>query len=121
MKVLVQEASVGYADLDKKGVPKSVDFATTPEQRQILDLIYSQERFGRPYIMAPETPTDRVAAMRKAFMDTFLDPAFLDEAKRMGLDVDPTPGDEVQKIVRKVYETPADIVEKAKAATLSPN
>ena len=120
VKVLVQEASVGYADLDKQGVPKSVDFAKTPEQRQILDLIYSQERFGRPYIMAPETPADRVAAMRKAFMDTFLDPAFLEEARRMGLDVDPTPGEEVQKIVRKVYETPPDIVEKAKASTLPP-
>ena len=120
VKVLVQEASVGYPDLDKQGTPKSVDFAKTPEQKQILDLIYSQEQFGRPYIMAPETPADRVAAMRKAFMETFRDPAFLAEARRMNLDVDPTPGEDVQALVRKVYATPPDIVEKAKKATEPP-
>jgi hypothetical protein len=55
--------------------------------------------------------------MRKAFMDTFRDPAFLAEAKRMNLDVDPMSGDDLQALVRKVYETPADVAELAKAAT----
>jgi tripartite-type tricarboxylate transporter receptor subunit TctC len=118
VRVLVQEASVGHPDLDRLGVPKTVDFAKTPEQRAVLDLVYSQERFGRPYIMAPETPTDRVAMMRKAFIDTFNDSAFLAEAKRMNLDVSPTTGEETQALVRKVFATPADIVEKAKAATM---
>jgi len=117
VKVLVQEASVGSPDLDKQGVPKSVDFARTPQERQVLDLVYSQERFGRPYIMASEAPAERIAAMRKAFMDTFRDPAFLAEAKRMNLDVDPMSGDDLQALVRKVYETPADVAELAKAAT----
>ena len=117
VKVLVQEASVGHPDLDKLGAPKSVDFAKTPEQRQILDLIYSQERFGRPYIMAPEVPADRVAAMRKAFMDTFKDPAFLAEAEKMKLEVGPSSGEDVQALVKKVFETPQDIVDKARKAT----
>ncbi len=117
VKVLVQEASVGCPDLDKQGVPKSVDFARTPQERQVLDLVYSQERFGRPYIMASEAPAERIVAMRKAFMDTFRDPAFLAEAKRMNLDVDPMSGDDLQALVRKVYETPADVAELAKAAT----
>ena len=84
-RVLVQEASVGHPDLDRMGVPKTVDFARMPEQRAVLDLVYSQERFGRPYIMAPETPADRVAVMRRAFADTFRDPAFLADARRMNL------------------------------------
>jgi len=117
---LVQETSVGHPDLDKLGVPKSVDFAKTPEQRAVLDLVYSQERFGRPYIMAPETPPDRVAAMRKAFMDTFHDPAFLDEAQRLNLEVSPTSGEETEALIHQVFATPADIVEKAKAATTPP-
>ena len=117
VKVLVQEASVGSPDLDKQGVPKSVDFARTPQERQVLDLVYSQERFGRPYIMAGEAPAERIAAMRKAFMDTFKDPAFIAEAKRMNLDVDPMSGEDLQALVRKVYETPADVAELAKAAT----
>ena len=101
-------------------MPKSVDFAKTPEQRQILELVYSQEQFGRPYIMAPETPADRVAALRAAFMETFRDPAFLAEARRMNLEVSPTSGEETQALVRKVFATPTDIVEKAKLATAAP-
>ncbi len=118
--ILVQETSVGHPDLDKLGVPKSVDFAKTPEQRQVLDLVYSQERFGRPYIMAPETPQDRVAAMRQAFMDTFHDPAFLADAARLDLEVSPSSGEETEALIHQVFATPADIVEKAKLATTPP-
>jgi tripartite-type tricarboxylate transporter receptor subunit TctC len=117
VKVLVQEASVGNPELDKLGAPKAVDFARTPQERQVLDLVYSQEQFGRPYIMASEVPAERVAAMRKAFMDTFRDPAFLAEAKKMNLDVDPMSGEDLQALVRRVYDTPQEIVERAKAAT----
>ena len=117
VKVLVQEASIGNAQLDKQGVPKSVDFARTPQEREVLDLVYSQERFGRPYIMASEVPVERIAAMRKAFMDTFRDPAFLAEAKKMNLDVDPMSGEDLQALVRRVYATSAEVVELAKAAT----
>ena len=116
-KVLVQEASIGNAELDKQGVPKSVDFARTPDERQVLDLVYSQERFGRPYIMASEVPVERIAAMRKAFMETFKDPAFIVEAKKMNLDVDPMSGEDLQALVRRVYETPPEVAERAKAAT----
>jgi tripartite-type tricarboxylate transporter receptor subunit TctC len=117
VKVLVQEASVGDPELDKLGAPKSVDFARTAAERQVLDLVYSQEQFGRPYIMAPEVPAERVAAMRKAFMDTFRDPVFLADAKKMNLDVDPMSGEDLQALVRKVFETPPDVAERAKAAT----
>ena len=48
VKVLVQESSVGHPDLNKMGIPLAVDFAKSPEQRQALDLVYSQEVFGRP-------------------------------------------------------------------------
>ena len=117
VKVLVQEASIGNPVLDQQGVPRSVDFARTPQERQVLDLIYSQERFGRPYIMAAEVPAERIAAMRKAFMDMFRDPAFIAEAKKMNLDVDPMSGEDLQALVRRVYATPAEVVELAKAAT----
>jgi tripartite-type tricarboxylate transporter receptor subunit TctC len=120
VRVLVQEASIGHPQLDAWGVPKAGDFAKTQEQRDILDLVYAQERFGRPYVMAPDAPAERVAAMRKAFMDTFHDPVFLAEAKKLNLDVDASSGDEVQALVKKVFATPQAIVEKAKEATAAP-
>jgi tripartite-type tricarboxylate transporter receptor subunit TctC len=116
VKPLVQESNVGYADLDKMGVPLTKQFARTPEQREILELVYTQTTFGRPYVVAPGVPAERVAALRQAFMETMTDPDLVAEAKRINVDIGPIPGDELQKLIAKVYATPSDIVEKAKAA-----
>ena len=117
VKVLVQEASVGNPDLDRQGVPKSVDFAGNAEERSALDLVYSQEQFGRPYVMAADVSADRLAAMRRAFMDAFKDPAFIAEAKKMNLDVEPMSGEDLQALVARVYDTPPQVVDRVKAAT----
>ena len=39
----------GHRDMDKMGVPLAIDFAKTDEDRKVMDLIYSQLMFGRPY------------------------------------------------------------------------
>jgi hypothetical protein len=116
VKVLVQEEVNGYPDLNKQKIPRSIDYAKSPEQRQILELAYSTEVFGRPYLMAAGVPQERVAAMRKAFMDTLNDPGFIADAKRMKLDVAPMSGSEVRKRVARAYATPADIVKKTRHA-----
>ena len=116
VKPLVQESNVGYPELDRMGVALSRDFAKTPEQKQILELVYSQTTFGRPYVVAPGVPQERVEALRKAFMATMTDPDLVAEAKRINLDIAPIPGEELQTLIAKLYATPQDIVEKARAA-----
>ena len=80
IRVIVQEHDKGNPEINKMGVPLAVDFATSPENRKIMELIYSSETFGRPYLMAPDVPADRVAALRKAFMETMADKELLAEA-----------------------------------------
>jgi len=116
VKMLVQESTVGHPDLNKAGVPRAVDFAKTPEDRQVLELVYSQGLFGRPYIVAPEVPKERVEALRKAFMAAMKDPNLIADAKKMNLEIDPMPGEEVQALVQKAYASPANVVERAKKA-----
>jgi tripartite-type tricarboxylate transporter receptor subunit TctC len=53
IRVLVQEHDKGHPALNKMGVPLAVDFAKSPENRRIMELIYSSETFGRPYMMPP--------------------------------------------------------------------
>ncbi len=116
IKVLAQEDSHGYPELNKQGIPLTRDFAKTEEQRQILDLIYSQTVFGRPYVVGPEVPKERVDALRRAFMATLNDPELKAEAKRIELDVDAIGGEELQAQLAKIYATPPAIVEKARRA-----
>ena len=116
ISILAQENLTGHAEMDRMGIPRTGDFAKTDEQRRILDIVYSQQLSSRPYFVAAEVPSDRVAALRKAFMDTWKDPDLLAEAGKMGLQIGPVSGEEVQAFLAKIYASPPDLLAKAKEA-----
>jgi len=68
------------------------------------------------YVVPPDVPPERLAALRQAFMATLRDPATLDDARRLRLQIDPTSGAEVQALIAKVFATPPRIVERLKRA-----
>lgn len=116
MKVIVQTHATGYPELNAKGVPLAASYAKTDEEKAILALFFSQSRFGRPYVLAPEVPAARATAMRKAFADTMADADFKGEAAKARLDVDAVPGADVQALVSKVYASPPQIIARTKQA-----
>ena len=116
VKVLAQENIDGHPDLNKQGVPRTIDFTKTPEQKQILELYYSQETFGRPYMMGAGVPKDRVEAVRAAFAATMKDPDLLGEAAKLNLDVDALDGQQLQAIVEKISNVDPAVIEKTKKA-----
>jgi len=117
-KVIVQETNKGHPLLDSLHIPLTYSFAKTDEQRQVMELAYSQEVFGRPFAMPPNVPQPRVDALRKAFTAALKDKDLLADAKKQRLDIDPISGEEVQKLVAKVYAIPANVVAKAKEALI---
>jgi tripartite-type tricarboxylate transporter receptor subunit TctC len=116
VRVIVQEHDKGNPEINKMGVPLAVDFATSPENRKIMELVYSSETFGRPYFVPPGVPNDRVAALRKAFLETMKDPELLADAQRIGLAIDPISGEDLQALAARVFATPVPFVEKTKQA-----
>jgi tripartite-type tricarboxylate transporter receptor subunit TctC len=78
--------------------------------------VYSSETFGRPYMLAPGVPAERVAVLRQAFMATVRDADLLAEAQRIGIVIDPISGEELQVLAEKIFATPPDVVERAKQA-----
>jgi tripartite-type tricarboxylate transporter receptor subunit TctC len=115
-KMLVQQNVKGSARLNTMGVPRTADFAKTPEDRQVLELVYAQQQFGRPFVMPPGSPPERVAAIRQAFVQALADKELLAEAAKMNLDIDILSGNDLQDIVSRIYSTPAPIVKRAIAA-----
>jgi tripartite-type tricarboxylate transporter receptor subunit TctC len=83
------------------------------EERKIADLIFGQTEIARPLAAPPGTPKDRVAALRKAMLDTAKDPAFMAEAGKMNLEIKPIPGEEVAKMFADYMKTPPDLAKKA--------
>ena len=116
IRVIVQEHDKGNPEINRMGVPLAVDFATSAENRKIMELVYSSETFGRPYMLAPGVPADRITALRKAFLETMRDPELLADAQRIGLAIDPISGEGLQTLAANIFATPADFVEKTKQA-----
>jgi tripartite-type tricarboxylate transporter receptor subunit TctC len=111
IKILVQLSLEKHPDLPN--VPLIMDFAKTEEQKRILRLIFARQVMGRPYVGPPGIPADRLAALRKAFMDTMKDPEFVAEAEKSQFEITPVTGEQVQKLVEEVYTTPKEVVVKA--------
>ncbi len=111
--ILVQLALSKHPELPD--VPLITDFAKTDEQRAILKLIFARQVIGRPFMAPPGVPADRVAALRKAFMDTMADKAFLADAEKTQMEITPVPGDQVENLMKEIYATPPAIAQKAAA------
>src|SRR3954467_9530691 len=116
IRVLVQLSTKGHDDLNRRGVPRAEELAQNDDDKKVIQLVFSQGIFGRPFVLPPGVPAERVAALRKAFVVALNDPALRAEADKMQLDVDPMSGDELQKLVADLYETPPRLVERARQA-----
>jgi tripartite-type tricarboxylate transporter receptor subunit TctC len=116
IKIFVQENEKGLPELDKMGIPLTVSYAHNEQQRRILEIIYSQEVFSRPYFVAAEVPADRLQTLRRAFMETWRDPDLLTDAAKMNFDIGPTSGEEIQSLLQKIYASPPALLQSAKEA-----
>ena len=94
------------------GVPFALDLARTDAQRQALRFLFSSLGFGRPFVMPPGTPADRVAIIRKAFSDTFADPAFLADATKAGLFINPVPGEEIDALLARIAKMDPALIDR---------
>jgi len=113
---LAQESLKGNPQMDGLGIPRAGDFAKTEEQKRILEIIYAQKIFGRPFFVSADTPGERVAALGNAFMATWRDPELLAEAMRMGLEIGPITGGELQAILARIYASSEEIKRKTRDA-----
>jgi tripartite-type tricarboxylate transporter receptor subunit TctC len=114
IKIITQWALRTNSDLP--GVPNAFDLAKTEEQRAAMQLIMARLDVGRPFFLPQNVPADRVAALRAAFDKTMKDPAYLAEAEKLKIDVDPLTGEQVAAVVAQVSRTATDVVARVRTA-----
>jgi tripartite-type tricarboxylate transporter receptor subunit TctC len=91
-------------------VPLIIDLARDEEQRRILEVMFFNYEFGRAFVLAPGTPAERIAALRKAFVDTMADPEFLKDAAASNLEVNPVTAERLQTLVDQAYKLPPALI-----------
>jgi len=93
-------------------LPHAVDMAAG-EDRLLLEAAFAPLALGRPLVMPPGVPPERVAATRKAMAETFADPEFLAESKRLVLGADtPRRGEDIEATINRVYAMPQGVQER---------
>jgi tripartite-type tricarboxylate transporter receptor subunit TctC len=101
---------------DLPNVPLLLDFARDDRQRAVLKLVMGVQGMARPFVAPPGLAPEIRDDLRRAFDDTMHDPAFLDEAKTMNLEVNPASGPDVDTLVGELYRTPKGIIEEVRQA-----
>jgi len=112
INLIVQFGLKNHPELPQ--VPNALTYAKAADQRAALMLLFATQEFGRPYIAPPGLPAPIAAALRQSFMATMKDPAFVEEARRRGLDIDPTPSEEIDVLVRQLHGTAPETVQRVR-------
>jgi hypothetical protein len=97
-------------------MPLLIDLAKDPETQQLLELFSSPAEVGKPTVLGPDVPAERVAAMREAFEATMSDPEFLAEVAKLSLAIDPILAPELTALVQRLMTVPDTVVQRAREA-----
>lgn len=96
-------------------VPTVLEIARNEDERVMLKVVLAPTLAGRPFAAPPGIPAERAEALRAAFLATMRDPAFLEDAARSRIEVDPTPGPEINALLREIYAVPTETISRLKA------
>ena len=97
-----------------ESVPFVGDLATSQAQKDLLTILDAAGELGRPFIVAKDVPAERVKILRAAMQATLKDAAFLSEAQKQNLPLDPVAGEEAEEIMAKIYSAPRELASKVK-------
>jgi tripartite-type tricarboxylate transporter receptor subunit TctC len=112
--VVLQLAPKAHPDLP--GVPLAIDLAKAEEGRRILEVaVHADSAVVRSVTLPPGTPKERVQLLRRAFQATLRDPAFLAEAEKARLEIEPLPGEELEKVVERLFHVEPAMVARLRS------
>ena len=113
-KKIIHLAQYGPAIADIPNVPRLANLVKDRDGKKIVQFIEVSEYVGMGFWVHPDVPKPRFQALRRAFMATMRDPAFLADAKKRRAPVAAIAGGEIQKIVAAGLDVPAPLVQKMK-------
>jgi hypothetical protein len=79
---------------------------------RVTRIVLASGDFGRPMVVGPGTPPDRMKILREAYARAMRDPRLIEEAKKGQMDMEHTPGEELQ--MKEFMNQPSAVVERVK-------
>jgi len=113
LKIIMQLGLEKHKELPD--IPLVTDSVSNPEDRQVLEMIFSRQSMGRPLVAPPGLEPGVAEVLRKAFADAMHDPQFIAEGDKIGLELNFVGGADVQALVERVYRSQPNVVNRAQA------
>jgi tripartite-type tricarboxylate transporter receptor subunit TctC len=90
------------------------EFKVVDTKRRVAQALLSGGEFGRPVLLTPGTPPDRVKMLRESFRNVLKDAELLAEAKRARMEVEYSSGEELETLLKEVLNQPTEVVDHAR-------
>jgi tripartite-type tricarboxylate transporter receptor subunit TctC len=90
------------------------EYKVPANSRRVAQVVLAAGDFGRPMMVTPGTPPERVKMLREAYVKTLNDPEVLTETKKARMDVDPTPAEELESLAKEIFDSPPEVLERVK-------
>ena len=110
VNILVQASTQKHPKMPN--VPLALDLAKNPEDKALLEFNDARLAIGRPFMLPPGVPPERVKAIRAAFNQMVKDKDFLADAEKEKRELDVMGGDEMQVLLERLSKTPKSLVDR---------
>lgn len=116
INVVLQNTLESHPEL--KDIPLAIDYAKTPEARQLLKVANDTHLGQFTYSTPPGVLKDRLRILQNAFIGALRDPELLAEAKKLRLEVNPIDGPTTAKRLAGLFEMKPALIAKLKLIVL---
>ncbi|HEY7715625.1 MAG TPA: tripartite tricarboxylate transporter substrate-binding protein [Candidatus Binatia bacterium] len=100
---------------DTPTLAELMDQYQTPDvTRRVARIVLASGEFGRPMVVGPGTPADRVKILRDAYTRAMRDPGLIEEARKGQMEMEHTPGEDLQTLLKEIMNQPNDVIERVK-------
>lgn len=112
VNVIVQMSLKAHPELQH--VPLALDLAKSETDRQVMELILGTNQFFRAFSGPPGVPSDRLAALREAFVKTIADKDFVSEfgSGQYGV-LDFASPAQIDAFLNRIYGFSPDVLKRA--------
>jgi tripartite-type tricarboxylate transporter receptor subunit TctC len=100
---------------DFKDIPIGRELTQDPMMLSLIEFAEIPFFMSLPFVAPPGIPADRAKALQTAFMAMCRDPAVLDEAAKLGIDMSPIDHEEILRLVTRMTSTPKEVIARYNA------
>lgn len=100
-----------HADLPN--LPLAQDLTKNEDDRRAIDFLFGHLVMSRSYVLPPDVPAERLAALRNGFDAMVKDKDVQADFVKMKHELQPTSGADIQALVNRIYGTPKHVIDKA--------